>query len=120
MEELRAEGGVRERLTRKLVTRGKNGRVRLTKRADALRVEGRRRRGRPRLRWKDCIKRYFAGVGEVGGEWRMRARDRWEWRMRARDRWEWRTRARDRWEWRMRARDRWEWRMRAKVDGSGE
>ena len=49
-----------------------NGRVRLTKRADALRVEGRMRRGRPRLRWDDCMKRAIAGVG---GERRMRTRD---------------------------------------------
>ena len=34
----------------------------LTKRTDALRVEGRRRSGRTRLRWKDCVKR-FAGSG---------------------------------------------------------
>ena len=54
-------------------TCGKNGRGRLTKRADGLRVESRRRRGRPRLRWEDCVKIDLAGVG---GEWRMRARDR--------------------------------------------
>ena len=36
---------------------GKNG----TKRADALRVEG-RRRGILRLRWEDCMKR-FGGSG---------------------------------------------------------
>ena len=42
------------------------------KTADALRVEGRRRRGRPRLRWEDCVKRDLAGVGV---QWRMSARD---------------------------------------------
>ena len=45
----------------------------LTKRADVLGVEGRRRRVRPRLRWEDCVKRDLVGVG---GEWRTRARDR--------------------------------------------
>ena len=43
----------------------------LTKRAGG--VEGRRRRGRMRLRWVDCVKRDLAGVG---GKWRMGARDR--------------------------------------------
>ena len=78
--------------------------VRLTKRADALGVEGRRRR--PRVRWEDCVKKDLVGVG---AEWSMRARDRGEWRMRARDRGE----------WRMRARDRGEWRMRRGIEGSG-
>ena len=59
-------------------TRVKNGRGRLKKRADALRVEGRRRRGRLRMRWEDCVKRYLAGMGE---EWRTRTRDNMgEWR----------------------------------------
>ena len=65
----------------------------MTKRADALGVEGRTRRGMPRLVLEDCVKRYLVGVG-VGREWRTRARDRLEWRTRARDRGEWRTRAR--------------------------
>ena len=51
--------------------------VRLMMRGDALRAEGRRRRGRPRLRWEDCVKRDLV---EVGGEWTIRARDRGEWR----------------------------------------
>ena len=60
MEELSEEVGVKESLTRKLVRSWlKWARhveimegVRLTKRADALRVEGRRRRGTPGLRWE--------------------------------------------------------------------
>ena len=44
---------------------------------DALRVEGRRRRGRLKLKWEDCIKGDLVGVGRV---WRMRARVRGEWR----------------------------------------
>ena len=35
--------------------------VQLTKKVHALRVEGRRRRGRPRLRWEDCMKRDLEG-----------------------------------------------------------
>ena len=51
--------------------------IRLTKRVDALGVEGRRRRGRPRLRREDRVERDLLGVG---GEWRMMARNRGEWR----------------------------------------
>ena len=61
---------MRESLTRKLVRSrlkwagpvNRMGGERLTERADALRVEGRRRRGRPTLRWVDCVKRDLAGV----------------------------------------------------------
>ena len=52
-------------------TRGKNGRERLTKRADALRVEGRRRRGRPRR--EDCVTRDWEWEGRKrasDGGWR--------------------------------------------------
>ena len=45
-------------------------RLRLTKIADALGVEGRRRRG---MRWEDCVERDLVGLG---GEWRTKARDR--------------------------------------------
>ena len=44
---------------------------RLTNIADALRVEGRKTKGRPRRSWEEYVKR---GVREVGGEWRTRAR----------------------------------------------
>ena len=37
--------------------------VRLMKRADALRVEG-RRGGRPKLKWEDCVKRYLMSGGD--------------------------------------------------------
>ena len=44
---------------------------RLTKRADMLRVKG-RRKGRPRLWWEDCVKTDLVGLR---GEWRTTARD---------------------------------------------
>ena len=80
MEELSGVAGVRESLTKKLVmsrlmwaghVERMEG-VRVTKRADALRVDGGIRRGRPRLRWEDSMK---GDLGGVGGEWTMRARD---------------------------------------------
>ena len=37
---------------------------RLSKRAEELREEGRRRRGRPRLKWEDCVKRNVKKAGE--------------------------------------------------------
>ena len=42
---------------------------RLPKRATELREQGRRRRGRPRLRWEDCIKRDVKKTGEEG-DWK--------------------------------------------------
>ena len=51
---------------------------RLPKRAAELREEGRRRRGRPRLRWEDCVERDVQKAGEEedwkktrdGGGWK--------------------------------------------------
>ena len=37
--------------------------VRLTKRAVVVGVEDKRRRGRPTLRWENCMKRNLVGVG---------------------------------------------------------
>ena len=62
MEELREEVGVKDSFTVGW-TRDKNGRGRLTKRADGLRVEGRRRRGRPRLRWEEIWREWGSGDG---------------------------------------------------------
>ena len=52
---------------------------RIPKRAAELREQGRRRRGRPRLRWKDCVKR---GVTKGGaeGDWKKKTGDRGGWR----------------------------------------
>ena len=47
--------------------RGTNGRGTVN---IELKVEGRRRRGRPRLRWEDCVNRF----GGLGGEWRTESR----------------------------------------------
>ena len=44
---------------------------RLPKREAELREEGRRRRGRPRLRWEDCDKRDVKKTGEEG-DWKRR------------------------------------------------
>ena len=44
----------------------------LTKRTDALSVDGRIRRRRLRVRWENCVKRERDLMG-LGGDWRMRA-----------------------------------------------
>ena len=53
--------------------------ARIPKRAAELREQGRRRRGRPRLRWEDCVKR---DVGKAGEEedWKKNIRDRVGWK----------------------------------------
>ena len=50
----------------------------LTQRADAQKMKGKRRPGWPRLRWEDCVKRDVEKVGEGG---RITARDRRSWRL---------------------------------------
>ena len=44
---------------------------RLPKRAAELREQGRRRRGRPSLRWEDCVKRDVKKTGEEG-DWKKK------------------------------------------------
>ena len=52
---------------------------RLPKRAIELREQGRRRRGRPRLRWEECIKRDVKKTGEEG-DWKKKTGNREGWR----------------------------------------
>ena len=60
-------------------TRRKEADERLPKRAAELREQGRRRRGRPRLRWEDCVKRDVKKTGEKR-DWKKKAGDRGWWR----------------------------------------
>ena len=53
---------------------------RLPKRAAELREQGRRRRGRPRLRWEDCVKRDVRKTGEEE-DWKKKTRDRGGWKI---------------------------------------
>ena len=51
----------------------------LRMRAAELREQGRRRRGRPRLRWEDCDKRDVKKTGEEV-DWKKKTGDRGGWR----------------------------------------
>ena len=52
---------------------------RLPKRAAELGVQGRGRRGRPMLRWEDCVKRDVRKAGEEE-DWKKKTRDRGGWK----------------------------------------
>ena len=85
--ELREETGVQRSLTERLVRSrlqwaGHVERMaddRLPKRAAELREQGRRRRGRPRLRWEDCVKRDVKKAGEEV-DWKKKTQDRVGWK----------------------------------------
>ena len=87
MVELREETGVQRSLTERLVRSrlqwaGHVERMaddRLPKRAAELREQGRRRRGRPKLRWEDCVKRDVRKAGEEE-DWKKKTRDRGGWK----------------------------------------
>ena len=87
MVELREETGGQRSLTERLVRSrlqwaGHVERMadnRLPKRAAELREPGRMRRGRPRLRWEDCVKRDVKKTGEEG-DWKKKTGDRGGWR----------------------------------------
>ena len=68
MVELREETGVQRSLTERLV-RSRLQWAGLPKRAAELREQGRRRRGRPTLRWEDCVMRDVSRAGgDEGGQ----------------------------------------------------
>ena len=83
MVELREETGVQRSLTERLVRSrlqwaGHVERMaddRLPKRAAELREQGRSRRGRPRLRWGDCVKRDVKKAGEEE-DWKKKTREK--------------------------------------------
>ena len=56
------------------------GEYRLSKRVWKAEEGGRRRRGRPKLRWQDCVKRDLERAGTNGQEWKTIAEDRGRWR----------------------------------------
>ena len=86
--ELREETGVQRRLTERLVKSRLQwaGHVegmaddRLPKKGAELREEGRRRRGRPILRWEDCVKRDVRKAGEQEDWKKKTTRDRGGWK----------------------------------------
>ena len=83
MVELREEMGVQRNLTERLVRSrlqwaGHVERMaddRLPERAAELREQGKRRRGRPSLRWEDYVKRDVRKAGEEE-DWKKKTRDR--------------------------------------------
>ena len=84
MVELREETGAQRSLTERLVRSRLQwaGHVegwRIPKRAAELREEGRMRRGKPRLRWEDCVKRDVKKTGEEG-DWKKKTGDRGGWK----------------------------------------
>ena len=86
--ELREETGVQRSLTERPVRSrlqwvGHVERMvddRLQKRAAELHEQGRRRRGRPRLRWEDCVKKDVRKTGEEG-DWKKKTGDRGGWKI---------------------------------------
>ena len=88
MVDLREYIGVQRSLTERLVRSrlqwaGHVERMaddRLPKRAAELCEQGRRRRGRSRMRWEDCVKRYVRKAGEYE-DWKKKIRDRGWWKI---------------------------------------
>ena len=80
MKDLREEVGSKACIVGKIVkSRMKWADDTLPKRAETKRQEGSRKRGRPQLRWEDCVKRDLRKAKEEE-KWREKAnnRDRWK------------------------------------------
>ena len=56
------------------------GEDRLSKRTWKVEEGGRSRRGRPKLQWKDCVKRDLERAGTNDQEWKTTTEDRGKWR----------------------------------------
>ena len=76
-DELKVEVGMNENLKKKLVRSSLKWAGHRDEKIGE-KVEGKRRRDRPRMRWEDCVKR---DLERMGGEWRTTAKDRRSWRM---------------------------------------
>ena len=88
MDELREEVGTQKCLMGRLVKSRLKwaGHVeqmkedRLPRMAYVHQERGKRKRGRPRMRWRDCIERDMRKVELEDVDWRMVAQDRGQWR----------------------------------------
>ena len=89
MDELREEVGIQKCLMGRLVKSRMKwaGHVermkedRLPRMAYVYQERGKRKRGRPRMRWRDCIERDMRNAELEDVDWRMVAHDRGQWRM---------------------------------------
>ena len=89
MDELREEVGIQKCLMGRLV----KSRMKLAGHLERMREDrlprmayvhqerGKRKRGRPRMRWRDCIERNMSKAELEDVDWRMLAHDRAQWRM---------------------------------------
>ena len=78
MKDLREEVGTKACIVGKIVnSRMKDGK--LPKRAETKKQEGSRKRGRPHLRWEDCVKRDLRKAEEEE-KWREKANNRDQWK----------------------------------------
>ena len=88
LAELRKEVGLKKTVTQKMVEKRLNwaghvvrmGGERVVKQVEEMDVMLPRKRGRPSIRWRDCIKRDLTGAGEDWSTWREKAKDREKWR----------------------------------------